>query len=128
MNRSKASLLSSSIRSYRSSGGSEACSEAYHVSSLACEDGGICAEGGMKSGAFVWEAGSEKRGVWEAGSGASRASGSIEDCDEAWEDACEDDCDSIRGFFGLPLPCGVEVTGLLPLLPPVRVLLVLDHD
>ena len=89
MNLSKASSLSSSIRSQRSSGGSEACSEPWGVSFEACEDGGICAEGGMKSEAFVWEAGGEKCGVCEAGSGASRASGSIEDCDEAWEDACE---------------------------------------
>ena len=80
--------------------------------------------------ALVWEAGGENSGemvsaalIWEAGSGASRASGSIEDDNEAWEEGGEDDCESIRGFFGLPLrlPFGVEGAGLLPLLPPVRV-------
>ena len=49
------------------------------MSLLACEDGGICAEGGMKSE-------------------ASGAIGSEEGCEEA----CEDDCESVRGLFGLP--------------------------
>ena len=121
MNLSKASSLSRMIRSHRSSLGSESCSEAKSVSSLSCEDDGICADVGMKSDAFDWEAGGEETGNWEAGSGASRASGSIEDDNEACEDACDDDCASIRGFFGLPTPLRCDVAGLLPLLPPVRV-------
>ena len=53
MNRSNASSLSSSILSQPTSGGSEACGEASGVSSYACEDRGICAEGGIKSEALV---------------------------------------------------------------------------
>ena len=70
-----------------------------------------------------WEAGGEEGGcgvVCEGGSGASRASGSIEEDNEAWEDGDEDVCGPIRGFFGLP-PLLLGSAGLLPLLPPVRV-------
>ena len=97
MNLSKASLLSMNILSQRSSRGSKASG----VSLLACEDGGICAESGIKLD-------------------ASGAIGSKEGYEEAYKDACEDDCKSIRGLFGLPLP--LEVASRLPLLPAVRVL------
>ena len=52
-------------------------------------------------------------------SDASGAIGSKEGCEEAYKDACEDNCKSIRGLFGLPLL--LEVAGRLPLLPTVRV-------
>ena len=96
MNLSKASLLSMNILSQRSSRGSKVSG----VLLLACEDGGIYAEGGIKLDA----------------SGAIR---SKEGCEEAYKDAYEDDYKSIRGLFGLPLP--LKVAGRLPLLPAVKV-------
>ena len=89
--------------------------EASGVLLLACEGGGICAEGGIKLDAFVWEDGGVKSFVQEDGGiklDASGAIGSKEAYEEAYKDACEDDYKSIRGLFGLPLL--LEVANRLP--------------